>query len=86
MPEVFRKGAHVVGPDGRQFTVKQQVTPAGCVHLLGAIHHIGVRFFVKPRGSPCVWKVYEDAGWGNLRQVFKHEDLDVARAWEALTR
>jgi hypothetical protein len=83
MPEVFRKGAHVIMPDGTHHTIKKPVTPSICA-TRARVYAVGMMFIVKPRGSPNRWKVYQMVSIYNPKQVFMHEDLDVVRAWVAL--
>lgn len=87
MAEVFRKGAHIVRCADMVTikTIKHAISAASCGEHAGA-RFAGERFMVKPRGSPCIWKVYEVLVWRDVRQIFKHTDLDVVRAWLALTQ
>lgn len=86
MPEVFRKGAHVRGPDGSWSKLRTPVTVSACANSVNC-RFIGAMFMVKPRGSPNIWKVYRVRSYiyDEPELVFKDPDEDVARAWMALT-
>lgn len=91
MPEVFRKGVHIIpikisqGNRGEcgKITLKSPVTLDACVSSANA-WAVGDTFVVKPRGSPNVWKLYRVQGGRGCIQLYEHSELEPVLAYARL--